>query len=344
MNFIGVDLHKQVISACVMVQAGGGRKVIARRTLACADPEAIHAWFAEHRPFQVVVEATAAYEWFFRLIEPLADRVVLAHPKKLRVIAESTRKSDRLDAQALAEFLTLDMIPQAFRPLPRQREHRTLVRHRHYTQRRITAVKNKLRHLLAQHNADFSSVFSAEGRAKARALPCFSDGERFVFDALWLELEQREAQRFDADRRLARFAREAPLLEREARELLASFPCVGPVTIDVLISELGDVRRFRSLKRVAAYAGLAPGRRESAGKSHDLGLTKEGSRLLRWALVETAWRVVGKSRRWGMIYERLKARTNARKAIVAVARRILGVMVSMLRSGTAYRLSQEAFA
>jgi transposase len=68
--------------------------------------------------------------------------------------------------------------------------------------------------------------------------------------------------------------------------LLDSIPCVGTVTIDVLLSELGDVRRFRSQKRVVAYAGLAPGVRESAGKRKDLHISKEGSRLLRWALVE----------------------------------------------------------
>jgi hypothetical protein len=61
--------------------------VLARRTLKCADTEAIRQFFSELGEFQVVVEATASYEWFVQLIEPMADRVLLAHPKKLRVIA-----------------------------------------------------------------------------------------------------------------------------------------------------------------------------------------------------------------------------------------------------------------
>ena len=73
---------------------------------------------------QVTVEATSSYKWFVQLVESLAGREVLAHPKKLRVIAESTRKTDKLDAQVLAEFLSLDMIPQAHRPSPRLHEHR----------------------------------------------------------------------------------------------------------------------------------------------------------------------------------------------------------------------------
>ena len=72
------------------------------------------------------VEATASYQWFVELVEPLAEKVVLANPKKLRVIAESTKKTDRLDAQVLAEFLARDMIPEAYLPTPRQRQHRAL--------------------------------------------------------------------------------------------------------------------------------------------------------------------------------------------------------------------------
>jgi hypothetical protein len=60
-----------------------------------------------------VIEATASYEWLWQLLEPLAQRLVLAHPKKLRIIAESTRQSDKLDAKVLAEFLALGMIPEA---------------------------------------------------------------------------------------------------------------------------------------------------------------------------------------------------------------------------------------
>jgi hypothetical protein len=72
-------------------------------------------------PQELVVEATASYEWFVQLVEPFAKRVVLAHPGKLRVIAESTRKSDNLDAKLLAGILASGHIPQAYRPTLRQR-------------------------------------------------------------------------------------------------------------------------------------------------------------------------------------------------------------------------------
>ena len=102
MNFVGVDLHKHSISVCVMVQDSAGRRVASRQRFACEDEERIAQWFPTQQPFRVVVEATAADEWFARLVEPLAERFVLAHPQKLRVIAESAKKTDKLDAQTLA--------------------------------------------------------------------------------------------------------------------------------------------------------------------------------------------------------------------------------------------------
>ncbi len=127
MNFVGIDLHKQTISVCIVSQE---RQVSARRRFLCRQPDRIRAYFAELGEFQAVIEATASYEWLWALLEPLADRIVLAHPGKMRIIAESTRKSDKLDAEVLAAFLALDMIPQAYRPSPREREHRALIRHR----------------------------------------------------------------------------------------------------------------------------------------------------------------------------------------------------------------------
>ena len=343
MKFVGVDLHKQSITLCVVMQKDGKRVVVERATLRCDQPDQIVRWFAKLGPFQVTVEATSSYEWFIQLVEPLADRVVLAHPKKLRVIAESPRKTDKLDARVLAEFLALDMIPPAHRPSPRLREHRALVRQRQYLQRRITSLKNRLRHLLSHYNADVKYLFSEKGKAYLKVLP-LSMSDRFVVNQLQQSIAHFCEQRLALDERLRQFAKRAPVREKEARQVLETFPCVGPVTIDVVLSELGDVRRFRSQKQVAAYAGLVPGIRESAGKAKQLGISKEGSGLLRWAMIQTAWRLVGKTRRWGLAYEQLKQRTGAKKAIVAIARRVLGVIVSMLQSGQRYRLSSEAHA
>jgi len=341
MKYVGIDLHKKTISGCVVVKERGKRKIAARKRLECRDEAGIKSWFSELGKFEVVVEATASYEWFVKLVEPLAQRVVLAHPKKLRIIAESKRKSDKLDAQVLAEFLASDEIPLAYRPCPRVREHRALVRWRYFIQRRITGAKNKLRHILAAYNADVPHLFTAEGREHLAAVK-LSAADRFVADQLVVELDQHQERLAAANRQLREFAAGASLAEREARAILDSIPNVGPVTMDVLLAELGDWRRFRSQAEVVSYAGLAPGFRESAGKAKQLGITKEGSRLMRWVLIEFAWRMVGSSRKWGGHYHRLEARIGSKKAIVAIARRLLGMVFALLRTGQKYSLALES--
>ena len=339
MKYVGVDLHKQSISVCVMVKEGEKRVVQKRRSLRCAEMESIRRFFEELGTFQVVVEATSSYEWLFLLIEDLADRCVLAPPKKLRIIAESKQKSDKIDAKVLAEFLLLDMIPESYRPTPRIRQHRVLVRHRNAVQRRITSVKSKLRHKLSFYNADIAHLFTARGQAHLAKL-AMSHADRFECDALLEQLCLLLKQLDAADNELREFAKTAPIAEQEARAVLDTMPEVGPVTIDVVLSETGDVRRFRSAKRIVAYAGMDPGFRESAGKGKQLHITKEGSRLLRWALIETAWRLIRRCARWRRLFDRLVASTgHKKKAIVGVARRVLCVMYAMLRDGQAYRLA-----
>jgi transposase len=230
------------------------------------------------------------------------------------------------------------MVPEAHRPTPRQREHRALVRYRQYLKQTATALKNKMRRVLADSNADRKDLFAAGVWDKAVAAAGLSASARFVLDqlhALGLRLEE---QVVEVGRRLKEFAAGAPPREAEARAKLATIPGVGPVTVDVVVSELGDIRRFKSVKAVSAYAGLAPKVRESAGKRKELAITKEGSPLLRWAPVEAGWRVIRQSAAWRRTYEGITRRAGGKKAIVAVARRRLVVMAAMLRDGANYCL------
>ena len=336
MNYVGADLHKKTITLCVMDQH---RKVLGRKTLYCAEPHQILEYLEAFRPFQIVVEATASYLWFVDLVQPLADRVVLANPSKLRVIAESTKKTDRLDAQTLAEFLARDMIPEAHQPSTRQRQHRVLIRQRHYLRGRTTSVKNKIRRILSDYNADRKNLFTAElGLTYIQQVP-LSDADRFVIEQLWAEYLYHDRQIRDLSAHIKMFAAKAPVREKEAREVLKTIPYVGPVTIEVVVGELGDVQRFPNAKAASAYSGLVPRVRQTGGKkSKDLSITKQGSALLRWALVEAAWRLVGHSERWKQVYQRIKKHSGAKRAIVAVARKLMCVISAMLKTMTPYKV------
>ena len=110
------------------------------------------------------------------------------------------------------------------------------------------------------------------------------------------------------------------------------------MTSVVIDREIGSWNRFRNRRQVGSYTGLCPGE-YSSGKTRLQGcVTKHGNTRLRAALVETAWRLVRCSRRWQSVFERLQRR-GRKKAVVAVARRLLTGMVALLRTGQRYRLA-----
>jgi transposase len=257
----------------------------------------------------------------------------------MRVIAESTKKTDRLDAQTLAEFLALGLIPRAYRPNARQRAHRTLVRHRVKCQQRVSRLKCKIRHLAATYNADHAQLLQADQLEQLRQRSDLSATDRFILEEYLEEYAHALTRLQAAQAELKRFAAQGAPLEQAQRALLQSAPGVGAVVSEVVLAELADVERFPSLKDATAYAGLVPGQRQSDEKTRDLGITRKGSALLRWAMVEAAWVAVTHSSRWRGVYEGLKRRRQSKRAIIAVARRLLAVLVSMLKNGTEYRWS-----
>jgi transposase len=166
-------------------------------------------------------------------------------------------------------------------------------------------------------------------------------GDRFVLKQLWKDYDLYEEQIDAIEKQIRKLAEDAPTAEAQARKLLHTIPGVGEVTVEAFISEIGDVQRFGSQKKVASYAGLAPGQRESAGKTKELGITHRGSRLLRWALNQASWQLVRRDLHWRPIYQALARRRGKKKAIVAISRRLLCMMVAIVRSGTPYRLAVE---
>jgi transposase len=283
-----------------------------------------------------VVEATIGYDWFAAMAEKYACRVVIAHAGKLRIIAESTRKTDKVDARVLAEFLARDMIPGAWRPTARVRSHRSLVRRRQKIQSRITSIKNTMRGILTRYNADRRDLFSRAGWQAALQEKLLEE-ERWLLLDLAEDLEQSCTRLRKIEERIAVFASQAGCQEREARAVLASMPGIGPITIETVLAELGDWQRFRCADAVVSFAGLDPGMRESDGRRLGLRLSKAGSPLLRWAMIQLAHRMKRSSPRWRRVFERLSKRIGKKKATCAVARRLLLVIYAMLRDGKAYQ-------
>ena len=340
MRFIGADLHKKSITFCVVETVEREVRVVSRQRILCSEVERIENYISSHGPCELTVETTIGYEWFAGLAEKICKRVVLAHAGKLRIIAESTRKTDKIDAYVLAEFLARDMIPAAWRPTLRVRQHRTLVRRRSKIQCRITSVKNSVRAVLTRYNKDQSNLFTRLGREAAQQImKDLLAEDQWVLDDLLHELDEHRSRLKRVDQRLVEFSKSASVGEKEARDVLATMPGIGAVTADTILAELGDWTRFKNADAVVSYAGLDPGVRESDGRRKDLRISKAGSPLLRWIMIQLAQRLKRTTVRWGRMFDQISRRAGKKKATVAVARRLLLVIYAMLRDGNAYKMA-----
>lgn len=333
MCFAGIDLHKRSLTVCIIDMKTGETFA---RSFSCSEEKRILRFFKRLGPFQAVIEASATYDWLWELLEPYADRLLLAHSKKIRMIAESMKKTDRNDAYFLAWLLSQDSVPEAHRPTPRQREYQILLRNRHHLVETRTSTKNLIRSVLAARNLDMKSLFNAKGRKYISELK-LRPAERFRIDQLMSSLDTIEEQIFDTERELAKFRKNGSSQEKKNHEILKSVPGVGDLIADVVISSMGDIRRFPTIRKATAYSGLVPGVRQSDRTVKELQITKEGPRILRWALLEGAWTAIRCSHYWRDRYNRIAKRRGKKKAAVAIARRLYGVMYTLMKNQTMYR-------
>lgn len=312
---VGVDLHKHVSQIAVLTPDG----VVHQHRLA-NEVERIEQFFAAlPAPARVAIEASGTWWWLVDLLERLGHHPVLSNPKQTKAIASARLKNDRVDAERLALLLRGDLLPTVWIAPTNLREARELIRHRVQLVWIRTGIKNHLHALLARRNLQPTSGRSwmtVRGLRELAALPlgpipgAIREHYRALLKVLdeqirWLDLDL--SHRWGDDPRVRR---------------LITIPGIGPFVAILLVLELGEIRRFPSAKHVASYVGLTPRVRATATTVRLGHISKEGNRLLRWALVLTATQAArrpGPLRAWFRVIQQRKGTKTAR---VALARRL----------------------
>lgn len=314
MHYIGIDLHKAMLVTAIEDENGPVGKA---RSLACRDVDAIREFFAAQRPFSAVVEASCGYRWLHDLIAPLGE-VVLAHPRRLRAIVTGRAKTDKLDAALLAKLLRAGLIPTAYVPPPDYAALRDVTRARARIARHRTETKNELHAVLARANVHVP-VKTPFGKRWKR----YVEG----IDLGWAG----NASRDEMLRRIAHYDRELIALDGTLAAAAESFPQVqallpvhgiGLYTALLIVGEIGEPERFHDGRQVGTYAGLTARVNQSGGHCYHGHITRQGSPWLRWALVQAAMHVVRKDPALQNFYTRVRKRSSAKIARVAVARKL----------------------
>ena len=311
---VGIDLHRRTV---VMAAVHDSGEVVSPVTIDCQQTDGILEFLAPLKPFRAVVESSATYRWLYDLISS-EGTVLLAHPAKLRLLVQRRAKTDRLDCQLLANLLRIDQVPLSYIPPDDYQQLREITRYRARLARGRAQAKVGLRALLGRHNkeAPYRIPFGPRGIKWFRQ-QSFSPVDDLVRDELISRLDHFQNQIDAIDQRLEELRATFP-----QSEALLDLHGVGLYTALVIVAEIGEVHRFRSAKQVGAYAGLTSQVNQSGGHCYYGSITRQGPPWLRWILTEAAIHVVRRDADLKKFYQRVRKRSGAKKARVAVARKL----------------------
>ncbi|WP_394890073.1 IS110 family transposase [Mesorhizobium sp. AaZ16] len=320
---IGVDYHKSY--SHLVVQDGTGRTLRSGRVK--NDRHSIAAFLDRYRDnSHAVVEATrnwmVIYDW-------------LAHPLKVKAIADAKIKTDKIDATVLAHLLRADLVPEAWAPSEQARELRLALRERMFYVRLRTMVKNRVVTVFDRYPEQtvrlkkLADLFGKTGRKQLAELPV-SPIDRIQIDRSLAFVDDINARIKQSEATIRALTRENTNVK-----LLKTIPGIGEFFARLIDAEIDDIRRFRSAKKLAAYAGLVPSTYASGGKTYHGKIIKQGNKWLRWAFVEAIGPAVATDPQLREQYERLKPH-GTNKARVAIARKLLTIAFQLLREQRPY--------
>jgi len=330
MHYVGIDFHKRTSSITQM----DGRGKILNRCRLTNEPTTLRT-FAEGLPAgsKLALEATGNWTYFYELVEDLGLDITLAHPYRTRAIASARIKTDAIDATTLAHLLRTDLLPAAYIPPRAIRDQRELLRYRCALVSLRTRIKNAVHALLAKQGLEppVTDVFGKAGCVWLRSLALRPsarqalEGYLAVNEALVQQLSQ-----------VSQTIRSQATASPDAQRLM-TLPGLSFFSALLILAEIGDIHRFPDAEHLCSYAGLVPSVHASGGTTRYGRLTKQGSKYLRWILVELSHHAAQGSVRFGQLFARIKAKHGIPTANVAVARVMLRTIYHMLTDQTDFR-------
>ncbi|HXX39049.1 MAG TPA: IS110 family transposase [bacterium] len=316
MLYVGVDAHKVKSHLTVMDEAG---RVIARKRVS-SSPDALRETLGHYdEPMKAVLEAGYSWGPIFDWLGDIADEVVLAHPLKLRAIADARIKTDRIDSETLAHLLRADLIPPAYAPSKETRACKRVLRQRMFLVRIGTMFKNRIRALLSQHAITLPDVSDLYGRAGLEWLGNLNlpdpDGHLLTSDLALLQAVKDHIASTEA------LVKELTA-EDPAIHWLRSVPGIGSFLAVLIRYEIDTIDRFTTAKRFVSHTGLVPSTYASGQRLTHGRITKHGNKWLRWAYIEAVTPAIRCSATLRTHYEGIKARRGAKDARTSTARKI----------------------
>ena len=321
-RYIGIDLHRNQFTCCLRLE--NGREYLSQWRL-----EDLPRFVKKLRPSdELAVEATGNTRLFYDAVASHVARIAVVDSNQFRVISRSVKKTDSNDARLLALYLSKELLPEVRMKDKQHGQLASLTQTRDTLVKLRTALKNKVNNMLSARGINLAKeALSSEKRlSEVLTLP---------FDPVaQIELRVIVDQIRSLNKSIAELEKtigdEGSKLE--GHKSLISIKGIGKITSAVLLSVIGDVGDFTDESRLASYFGIVPRVANSNETERSGHIHKRGSKLGRTALIQSALIAANYSPYLKSFYERVKARRGAGKAIVALARKFLGIIYRTLKN------------
>ncbi len=331
---IGLDLGDRNCWYCVVDEAGQ----IRREQRVGTNAKALGEVFGAMPGSRIALEIGTRSPWISRLLSELGHEVIVANARKVRLIGESRKKDDRLDAQTLARLARIDpelLYPVKHRSVQAQADL-TLIRARAGLVRARTGLVNTARGLAKSYGERLRSCNVRNmNPEKAESL---SPELQVALEPLLNAIEALSERIAEYNERIENLAQQSyPQVA-----LLKQIKGVGTLIALTFLLTLEDPHRFRKSRDVGCYLGLQPGRRNSGKSEPQMHISKEGDPYLRTLLVQGAQHILGPFgvdcdlRRWGLKLAERGGRNGKKRAIVATARKLAVLLHHLWVSGEVY--------
>jgi transposase len=334
-EFVGIDWSYRRAAWCALSEGG---HVLGEGVVPADEDGLVRLVIERGTEVRGVVEMMSGAIWVRDRLADAAWEMQIAHARNVRDVAPLACKTDKVDARVLAELCRRDLVPELWVPSLSDRELRERLRRRAHLVRIRASAMNRIFGLLTQ----WGMRLSLKRLRAADAMQLLA--ERGI-PAVWRRSIGEALELIDLlDSRIARLEQELrPLARADARvALLDTIPGIGDLLGLTLASEIGDVSRFVSPRKLIGYAGLSPKINQSGDRSRTGALSKAGSRTLRWAAVEAAQQAWLPRNPWHRLDSDLTQRAGKNPAKAAVARKILIAAWHILARNEPFKAAQPA--
>ena len=331
---IGLDLGDRSSYYCILDGAG---EVILEHGLP-TNPKGIHQVFSRIPRSRIALETGTHSPWVSRQLTQLGHEVIVAHARNVRLIGESSRKDDQLDARTLARLARID--PELLGPVrhrsAKAQIHLTVIRARAALVSSRTALVNAARGLTKSYGERLRKC--GTGQMNREIANGLSQELRGALEPLLAEIESLNERIAEYDLRIEQIAKEV----YPEVALLKQVKGVGTLIALTYVLTLDDPHRFRRSRDAGCFLGLRPGRRNSGMSEPQLHISKEGDRYLRTLMVQGAHYMLGPFgqdsdlRRWGLQLAERGGKNAKKRAVVAVARKLAVLLHKLWVSGEVY--------